>query len=384
MKRNLLLLICLVGLAQVSFAQSNCTQKISEAEDLYEAGRLYEVTKKLNEGTCLTSKEGFSKEEKIRAYRLLALVYLFMDNEPDAEDAVVHLLQVDPEHPDNDPNDPAELRILFSKYRSKPIFRLGGFLGMNMSSVSSLQSYGGFNQANNGFDFDPTGSQVSKEFGTAFGTQFGLTLEYMIIKNLEIILRGQFVTNNYELEYQLISNGLDNDPEIEYNTGSFEVSLSESQSWIKVPLLLRYNIPLGNYVPYVTAGGSYDFLVASSMTGSRSGLGTKFVTGLDLTQYDMRNTTNWSLYGGIGLKYTVKRTNSLFIEAGYYMGGANFVDGENRYASDDFNWSIGHVDDDKVLNSIAVSVGFIHSFYNPKKYSDSKLEKLKRKKQRND
>lgn len=384
MKRNLLLTIVFVfGLAYLASAQTNCSQKISEAEDLYEAGRLYEVTKKLTEGSCLTSKEGFSKEEKIRAYRLLALVYLFMDNEPDAEDAVVQLLLVDPEHPDNDPNDPAELRILFSKYRSKPIFRAGIFAGGNSSFVNSLQSYGGFSQGSGDFDLDPTGSNINKTFSSKIGAQAGISIEYMVVKNLEAILRAQFMTTNYSISYPLISNGLDED-EV-FNTNSFEVTLDETQSWVKFPLLLRYNYPIGNITPYVTAGASYDILVSSTLSGTRAGLGTKFLTGLELTDIKMRNAVNWSYYGALGVKFALKRTNSLFVEMGYQAGGSNFVNGSNRYASDKLNWDIGHVDDDKTINSISFSVGFIQSFYNPKKYSDKKLEKIKKKQQgRND
>ncbi|MBU2912484.1 outer membrane beta-barrel protein [Reichenbachiella agariperforans] len=377
MKKILIPFVLILGLSVRAYAQGGCTQKLSEAEDLYEAGRLYEVTKKLKEGSCLLdAKSGFTKEERIRAYRLLALVYLFMDNEPDAEDAVVNLLLVDPEHPENDPNDPAELKLLFAKYRSKPIFRLGVYAGMSYASVHSMQEYGTYNFNNEGFDRDDSGTDLSKEYGSLLGFKGGLSIEYMVVKNLEILLRIEYLRASYEVQAQLLSNGSNDD----FNANSFEVSLLENQQWMNFPLGLRYNFPLGNVTPYITGGASYGFLLKSSMTGDRAGLATKFLTGLDLMELDMRNKTNWSYFGGLGLKINIKRTNSLFFEASYSVGAANFVNGQNRYASDDLTIKMAHVDDDLTLNHLAVTVGFIKSFYNPKKYSEKKLKKLNQKK----
>ncbi|UXP32001.1 outer membrane beta-barrel protein [Reichenbachiella agarivorans] len=372
MKKILIPLVLILGMALESYSQVSCTQKLSEAEDLYDAGRLYEVTKKINEGNCLSSgKDGFTKEEKIKAYRLLALVYLFMDNEPDAEDAVVNLLLVDPEHPENDPNDPAELKYLFAKYRSKPIFRIGTFIGGNATGIHSMKTYAVFNTSSN--DFDSVGSPISKQYSSKMGFSAGIGIEYMLVKNLEILLRATYASNVYEVNYNLISNG-------SYEaTNAFEVLLTESQQWLRTPLALRYNIPIGTVTPYVMGGVSFDWLLSAKMTGNRGGLGTKFVTDLDLVDLKMRNRTNWSYLGGVGMKVNFKRTDSFFIEATYSVGAQNFVNSANRYASDQLNYNMGHIDDDMAINSLAVKVGYIKSFYNPKKYSDKKLQKVNQK-----
>ncbi|PIB35818.1 hypothetical protein BFP72_10655 [Reichenbachiella sp. 5M10] len=350
-------------------AQGGCTQKLSEAEDLYESGRLYEVTKKLNEGNCLHGgKEGFTKEERTRAYRLLALVYIFMDNEPEAEDAVVNLLLVDPEHPGNDPNDPAELKYLFAKYRSKPIFRLGILAGGNFSNVKSLATYMP-SSMNPGFD--STGTVISKSFDSDLGFRAGLSFEYMVVKNLELVVRLIYSAHSFDVDYNVISNGT-YEP-----TNSFFLVMKEKQNWLKTPVALRYNIPLGGVTPYVTLGASYDFLLSANMSGNRAGLGTKFLTGLDLKANNMRYTSNWSYMGGLGVKIDFKRTDSFFVEGSYSVGAKNFV--KNRYGSEELNFDVSHTDDDKVINSMAISAGYIHSFYNPKKYSDKKLQKVNRK-----
>ena len=67
--------IILFSIPTISIAQDQCAVALSEAEDKYDQGRLYEIPEILE--SCL--EYGFSKEEKIRAYRLLTLSYLFLD-----------------------------------------------------------------------------------------------------------------------------------------------------------------------------------------------------------------------------------------------------------------------------------------------------------------
>ncbi len=53
-----------------------------------------------------------------------------------------------------------------------------------------------------------------------------------------------------------------------------------------------------------------------------------------------------------------------------------------RYNNEKLLFDIAHVDDDKMLNSLSFSVGYIKSVYKPKKYSGKKLEKISRKKKK--
>lgn len=374
MKKILIIVSLIAGTICTAQAQSACSQKLSEAEDLYEAGRLYEVTKVLK-GECLeASKGGFTKEEKTKAYRLLALVYLFMDNEPDAEEAVINLLSVDKEHP-LDENDPAELQLMMEKYRSKPIFRAGLYLGGNVSSAREITEFGSFNTNNNGFD---DGGQINQDYSRAegFGLHIGMTIEYEVIENLEIVLRTEYSQQAYRTMYNNISN-LDS-----ASFNAFNVDIDEEQSWLKIPLALKYVYPIGEtgLAPYLLGGASYDYLLETKITGEREGTTSISITDLNIYDLNMRNKSNFSYFGGLGLRIESKRTDFFFIEAKYNVGVRNIVNGDNRYASDKLSFDLAHTDADKSINNLAFTLGYLHSFYNPKKYSEKKLLKLSKKK----
>lgn len=359
-----LALLMLFLVPGVCWAQTvQCTQKLNEAGILYDEGRLLEVLDKLEEANCM--RNGFTKEQLTRAYRLQALVYIFMDDEPNAEDAIVKLLLVDPEHP-LDASDPAELHYLYNKYRSKPIFRLGGFLGVNSTSVNSLSEYTTSSQFGN--------NKISKSFSPSQGFHVGATIEYMPIENLELIFRLKFSRRSYVVGNEIITQ------DETLDASDFKISgLSETMDWISTPLAVRYNFPLKKVEPYVIAGASFDYLLASSISGSREGGAPVDVSGHDMLALDMREKVNWTTFFGGGVKFEFQRIHSFFLEATYGLGGVNIVNGANRYASQELIWNIGYVDDDMTINGIDFSAGMIFSIYKPKKFSEKKLLKLSEK-----
>ena len=377
---------------------TECTQRLVQAQRLYDQGRLTEIEAVLlgankKEVNCV--KNGLSKEQQATAYRLLALVYIFLDHELKAEDAIVDLLLADPEHPYDEENDPAEFIALYKKFRYQPIFRWGVFAGVNQTQVNSLADYDAFDGVdapNRHYSdirneaFGDT-SAISKTFDPGIGLHVGATIEYMPIENLEVVLRTKVSWQNYLVSYPLIT-------ESAIDAGSFAITeLQEKQTWLSVPLALRYNYPIGdgNITPYVIGGISADFLLAAALEGDRQGTTTVSVSsGSDLHQFDLREKFNWTSFVGLGAKLSVKRINSLFIEGTYGLGGQNIVNGANRYASQDQNFNMAHIDNDKSINQININIGFIMSVYKPIKYSSKKLAKLaekeerKRAKQRND
>ncbi|MEO9967862.1 MAG: porin family protein [Reichenbachiella sp.] len=340
---------------------------MNRAEDMFDAGDLSKISDLLNgQNSKCFDKGGFSKEEKIRAYRLLALVHLFNDNGPDAEEAVIDLLSADPEHPLS-PDDPIELKYLFDKYRSEPIFRIGAKVGVNQTYVKSIGEFGSY--SNEG--------EVSKDFKAGIGFQAEITFEYTILDNLEVISGFGWALSKYDIGYNNITSLGDDYPE----SIDFVVSLTESQSQLKVPLILRYGYPMGNTIPYVTTGVSFDYLLNSTISGSRSGTATRQLPSLSLLDDEMRKKINWSYFIGLGAKFKSK-TDYFLVEARYNMAGANTVRTRYRYNNEKLLLDMAHVDDDKILNNLSLSIGYIKSIYKPKKYSSKKLEKLSGKKKK--
>ncbi|MEP2023897.1 MAG: porin family protein [Reichenbachiella sp.] len=355
-----LLIFCSCNQLLAQQRSLNCTQKLNQAEDMFDAGSLSEIPELLNgnRGKCF-NKDGFSKEEKIRAYRLLALVHLFNDNGPEAEDAVINLLSADPEHPLS-PDDPIELKYLFDKYRSEPIFRIGVKAGANQTFIRSIGEFGSYSNSD----------EVSKEYKSGLGFQAELTFEYTIIENLEVLGGIGWSLNKYEISYNSITSLEETYPE----SVSFNVALTETQNIIKVPVMVRYGYTFGNWTPYATAGISIDYLLNGSMSGSRSGTTTRQLPSLALLDDNLRKQINWSYFAGIGAKLKTK-TDFILFEVRYNMGGSNTVRTKYRYSNEKLLFDMAHVDDDKVINSLSVSIGYIKSIYKPKKYSNKKLEK---------
>ena len=69
--------------------ENNCFLSLKEAEKLYDQGKLELVYPTLS--NCLN--DGFTKEEKVQAYRLLVLTYLFDDKTQKAEQNMEFLLE---------------------------------------------------------------------------------------------------------------------------------------------------------------------------------------------------------------------------------------------------------------------------------------------------
>ena len=337
-------------------AQVNCTQELNSAEDLFEEGNLLPIPGKLNR--CV-SRDAFSAEEKIRAHRLLTLVYIYTDNEALAEQSLINLLKSDPEHP-LDQNDPAELKYLYDKFKSTPIFRVGLKLGANQTAVNSFETFGTFNTGDSARSLD------GKTYSAKVGIGLEATFEYQLPYGLEGILGVGYATQSYTVNNQPYAD-------------NFVVELTESQSLIKVPIMLRYKFQLNNIHPYVYIGGTFDYLLSSSISGSRQGGQLATITSIDMLGEEIREQINQSIIGGIGVKIRSK-TNFIVVEARYSQGLNNVVQSLNRYANQELVFRGGHVDDNFAVNNLSLSFGYIKSIYNPKKYSEKKLAKRTRKK----
>ena len=74
------ILLFVIG-SQYAFSQTDCSVKLDSAQNLFENGIIEEIPQVLN--PCI--EEGFTREQKISAYKLIILTYLFDDNQQGAE-----------------------------------------------------------------------------------------------------------------------------------------------------------------------------------------------------------------------------------------------------------------------------------------------------------
>ena len=343
-------LLCLANLE--IFAQSP-TAVLNRVEDQFDQGNLSGIEEALNENRgSYFKKDGFSKEEVIRAYRLLTLVHLYNDDDSKAEESFIALLKADPEHPPT-AADPAEFHFLHEKFNSDPIFRLSLKFGIVRAEPAPFTNFG----------TSDIGSGKNKTYTPGTGIKFEVNYEYQLPHNLEIIGGLLYSTESFEVNDEIV---------ITDTKGAVAFSLSESQTWFKLPVMVRYNINLkGNLTPYLYGGYSLGFLSKSAMAGTRSG-GQPATISEDVTV--SRNKLAHAVIGGAGVKIASK-TNFIVFEARYSKGLNNIVDSNKRFVNQNLLFGAGYVDDNFSQNSIGVSIGYIYSLYKPKKLSNKKYKK---------
>ncbi|GAA0192039.1 hypothetical protein GCM10009122_54770 [Fulvivirga kasyanovii] len=333
--------LCLASL--YTTAQTVCTQTLRQARTVYDEGRIHELPALLE--SCL--KNGFTDDEKTEAYRLLVLAYLYLDEAEKADEAMLALLRHNNQFQINPQADPAEFINLYNSFRTKPIFSYGIKGGGNISLVNVLSNYGVHDQRTTMGEYTP-----------APGYVVGGMIEVIVRKNLT--LSGELTLAGYNLDY---SNSFSNVDSVNRFIESQEIT--ETQTWLSVPITVQYQFAGGKFNPYVLLGGSANYLFSSSFKGETQTSIENFEGAtVDLT--DQRNKINFSAIAGAGIKIKVGK-NHFVAEARFNYGILNQVKEENRLSNQELIFDYGYVDDDFKLNSFSVSLGYLLPKYNPKK-----------------
>lgn len=341
--RCVLVVVILLTLG-VGRSSAQCTRSLNEAEDEFERGRLLDIPSMLS--FCL-QRNSFSKEEKIRAYKLLTKVYIFSDEEEKAEEALVKLLRADPEHQLNNLFDPAELFYLYNKFRVTPIFRLALKLGVNFSGINVIDEFSTY-----------TISSGNREYESRLGINAEFSIERHLAKGLEVAGAFQFSSSQFTVQESFVNTDL-----------SFTVN--ETQTWIKIPVFARYNFfyqSKKDLLPYVTGGFSTNLLFAAEFVDSERRGGTqRSINGFNLLQDNERNRLNFSLFAGGGVKIRTNKVHFFTLEARYEVSLLNYVNSESRFTNSSSTFGLSYVPDNLSLNFLSFSLGYTHSIYNPKK-----------------
>jgi len=340
--------LVLLLISEKSVAQTvQCTEKLDQAQANFNIGNLPGIPTLL-EG-CINNKS-FSPEESIRAHKLITMVYLYRDDQENADKWMTRLLLVDPEHKLDPATDPAEILYLKETFLYKPIFRLSLSLSGNRTSYNEFKGsrYGvGLVSVDNHSDTPGTGIA-------------GLgTIEKEVYNGVDVGLGVGFSSRSFSLERDILYTG---------NT----VTVSESQGWIEVPAFIKYTY-YGDgemkFSPYVVAGGVAGYMMSATMSDIQrlNENATANSTTVDLFGSKQRNNLNYFAFGGLGVKIRMK-THFLFFEAKYVLGITNVVNGDNRYhGPSSLYYNVGYVDSDFTLNSLVGSFGYQRSIYNPRK-----------------
>lgn len=340
MRKILLLTVVVLSAASYARAQSTCAQTLRLAQSIYDQGRLHELPQLLQK--CL-EENSFNTEEKVSAYKLLTLTYIYLEEPAKADEYMLALLRTDTEFKVNDAVDPAEFVALYNTFRTHPIYRLGGKMGAVATGptvMSSDYADDGTNKSSHNYGF--SGSVVA-----------------------EIPLGGKFskFALNPEINFQLLSfKGVNEQGDTARTTPA-----TERQSWVSLPVSLQYAFyerPLTSY--YISLGISADYLLSSKKTIISNREGNSAIDQNSIVINEQRNKFNAAAIASAGLKRKIGK-GFLTVELRYKMGLIPISDVADTYENSVLVFDYKYVDGIYKLNTLTLSAGYVMNRYNPKK-----------------
>lgn len=338
-----LLLLCFGLVFQnVSAQTTSCAQTLRLATSTYEQGRLHELPELLK--NCLNS--GFNKQEKVSAYKLLTLSYIYLEEPELADDAMLKLLQTDHYFQINEAVDPAEFVALYKTFRTTPIYRFGGKSGAITAQPNVAES--------------EKITEGESKYKRGYGFTFGLVSEIPITNRL---------TLNPELYFQLTNFNFENKYEV--TQGEFSTSAFQKLTYLSLPLAVQYSLlddrnGKAKFIPYISAGLAIDYLLDGSVRAEKKRSGFQAVESASFTVSSQREKLNISPIVGAGAK--VKAGGGFVIAEFRYKYGLSAVNNKStQFDNPDLVFNYHYVDSIFKLNSLSFTLGYVHNIFNPKK-----------------
>lgn len=357
----------LIGFFSSGWAQSNeCEQTLSQATEEFNAGHFYGIPALLK--SCI-ERNNFSNEQKVRAYLLLCQAYLIIDDPIGAEESYLKLLAADPEYVATNEKDPVDVVYLSKKFTSTARFTPHIRVGINTSIYRPIYD----------ISTQPSAEKVSHVIKP--GLQLGAGLDWNINDNVAVNVGGILSSRNFKTLRENIS-------------ANDQLTLTEKQFWLDIPIYLKYSDSKGRIRPFVYAGGALNLLLGSSATmvyeNVSPGLGSQSnATGPNVKLGYNRKFLNRSVLFGGGARYKVGK-DFLFVDARYMAGLTNLA-GNNGYINDPgsqnpnqpiTNDALSHyryVDGYFRLDNISFSIGYIKPLYDPRKIKTRGTKSVSRK-----
>ncbi len=343
-------------------AQDECELTLTHATEEFNAGHLYGIPAMLSE--CLNKNQ--NDEWRQRAYLLLAETYLLLEDPLGAENSYLNVLYANPEYLTDEKRDPIDLVYLSKKFTATPIFAFHAMIGPNTSLVNVIH------------DVQVGGeSQTRQTYKLRLGWQIAAGMDYNYTDHITFSAGFGYAFTGYKH----ITTDL-------FGSNKDIVEFLDRQTWASVPLTVKYGDNVGSIRPYAYAGYSLNLLLRDkgiinvfnrdSKTGTSEELSSSDNETPNLNLDDHRTRLNGSFLLGGGVKYKYN-LNYFFIDLRYSLGLKNIADAENRFNSYSEGLPYPYVDDDFRLDNLAISVGYIHPFYKPRKLKKARTKSVLRK-----
>ena len=348
-------------------AQDACEFTLVQAIDEFNAGHLYGIPSMLKD--CLDKNQ--NREWRQRAYLLLSETYLLLEDPMAAEQSYLNVLWANPEYVTDENRDPIDLVYLSKKFTATPIFELHGSAGPNISPVRVIH------------DVRIGGESTTQEkYRLRIGWHVGLGLDYNYNDYLSAALGVGFLQTSYK---QSTTHLFGQDKDM--------IEFIDHQSWLNIPLTVKFCEPIGKLRRYVYAGYSFNYLLGDNADVEVNNRDLKsqeprefssFPTPIsNISMLQNRSRINGGLLLGGGLKYKYG-LDYFYVDARYSFGLKNIADPAKRYNSLVDGLPFPYIDDDFRIDNLAISFGYIHPLYKPRKLKKARTRSVLRKIERRD
>jgi opacity protein-like surface antigen len=317
-----------------TYSQNSCIKNLEEAEELYEMGQIDKIESLLN--PCL--ENGFTKEEKVKAYRLLILSNLYYNEDEKAKESMKKLLKVKPEYKIKE-FDPAEFISLHNSFRTIPVFIAGIKGSIGGMGMYDLNNYNDINSFNYTATYHP---DISYSFGLSFETP--------IIPDLSLVYEFYYNSCYYNYDNRVLNYA--------------DIHFEEKISGIDIPVLVQWNILKGDFSPYVNIGSAFNYLLSSNVKHTRvddenSSDEYRDPVNLNLDMTHARNKYNFSLSAGLGFRWkNILGNGYLTFDIRYSRYFENIVSPDQRADSPEMVYSGLTTDNTFKIQTTQVFIGY--------------------------
>lgn len=339
------------------WAQGNtCEEQLNAATAEYDAGRFFSIPSMLK--PCLD--KGFTREQRQRAYLLLAQTYLLLEDPIGADNSYLELLRANPEFLPDTALHPIDVIYLSKKFTADPIFAVYAKIGGNTSIARVINSL---------YTYSSPNFPTRDKYKLMPGFQIGGGGDWNFYERLSLTAEV-----NYSLTtIKRIRTGI---------FGKDELESTDRQNWVTVPLMLKYTDNIGKYRPYGYVGYSISYLLSDNLKVkyNNNDYNPDDVENLSSETYespnrkyiDARNKINQSIVLGGGIRVKTG-LNFWFVDLRYSMGLNNLVKEDEVFNTDEIARS-GYVDDFLRIDVLSLSVGYVLPQYNPRKLKKARTK----------
>lgn len=334
------------------FAQQG-TQRLRLAQSIYDQGRLHELPGVLADSAL----SNFTKEDKVSAYKLLTLAYLYLEEPEKADASMLKLLQTDHFFEPNEAVDPAEFLGLYKTFRTKPVYGIGLKFGVN-STIPLLSS----------LYYVSDGGQGSGKYTAPLSIQVGIVFEKALFSNSKkktlrrLIFSPELLYDTRTLGYTNNNFFYDN---VKAQTHAKFIGTIK-QTWLSFNPMVQLKMNKSKTLQtYLALGPGFSYILSGSVTAPaftwNSGAGSTNGSNIDNTKSYLKIAPSVIAAAGLKFKFgSIYLTAEGRVQYGF-VSPVNSSTRTNKVSVFDYSYTLS---DYKPLTLMA-NLGFVFPYFNP-------------------